>query len=320
MHKNKYTIIINSYPHDDRDIDLSRCLKSLKNQTYQDFRIFIVENYKNSDEARQLVRDLGLEKKTKIIFDPTKKLSYLFNLGWKNADTEHLGYLADDAEADPKWLEEINEELSTHPEVGACSGPIISACFPAGEMHRLYLLSQSNPLLKIVAWPYLHFAMEDKLLEPGILLESGAYTLGASLKESKKYPRQEIDLLTTSSMGIRRSAIKKIKGFNEKYFFNHADGDLFIRLKKAGYKLMFNPKIIVTHHMRLGPSRNAYYIGRDTGRFYKDHIHPKTITGIIGSVLNISMLNTYWILEAIRQRNIRPLRGITAFFTGLFAR
>lgn len=276
----------------------------------------IVENFNKVDDVKRIVKRLDLNKKTKIVFDPTKKLSYLFNLGWKSTETEMLAYLADDAEADQNWLTEISKELKSSSKIGACSGPIISVCFPAGEMHRLYLLSQSNIIMKILSWPYLHFALEDRVLDPGILLESGAYTLGASLKESREYKRQEIDLLTTSGMGIRRSALEKINGFNEDYFFNHADGDLFIRLKKHGYRLIFNPKIVVTHHMTLGPSRNAYFIGRDTGRFYSDHVHPKTISGIIGLVLNVFILNSYWIIESIRQKSFKPLVGIYAFFAG----
>jgi len=317
MSNSQYTIVINTYPHPGRTKELKRCLSSLKRQCYQEFTILIIENFNNADGPKKIAKELGLADRTKVVFDPTKKLSYLFNLGWRNTKTEMLAYLADDAEADVKWLEEIDKELSAHKKVGACSGPIISTCFPAGEMHRLYLLSQSNLLMKIIAWPYLHFALEDRVLDPGILLESGGYTLGASLEQSKKYERQEIDLLTTSSMGIRRSALEKVNGFNEKYFFNHADGDLFIRLKKSGFKLIFNPKIISKHHMAIGPSRNAYFIGRDTGRFYRDHIRPHSPGGLIGAFLNVSILNGYWIIESIRQKSTKPLIGIYAFFVGL---
>ncbi len=314
----KYTVIINSYPNKDRAKNLIRCLRSLDKQTYPNFSILIIENYKDNIDLNRIVSSVKLHKKVEIITDPTKKLSFLFNLGWKKSKTEMLAYLADDAEADKNWLQEINMELDMSKKTGACSGPIISTCYPAGEMHRLYLLSQSSLIMKIVSWPYLHFALEGRVLDPGILLESGAYSLGASLAESKKYPTQEIDLLTTSSMGIRRSALQKIKGFNENYFFNHADGDLFIRLKIAGYKLIFNPKIIAKHHLAIGPSRNAYFIGRDTGRFYRDHIHPRSIPGQIGAFLNLLTLHSYWILSSIKQKSLQPLSGIIGFIKGRY--
>lgn len=318
MSEPKYTIIVNSYPHPGREKDLLRCLGSLISQTYKNFSILIIENNKDTKNLGKILKKVKTSKKISVVADPVKKLSYLFNIGWKNAKTSLLAYIADDAEADKNWLKKINQELSSSKKIGACSGPIVSVCYPAGEMHRLYLMSQSNIFFKLLAWPYLHYAMEDRVLDPGILLESGAYTLGASLEDSKKYGRQEVDLLTTSSMGIRKSALERIKGFNEKYFFNHADGDLFLRLKNAGYSLIFNPKIIAKHHMSLGPSRNAYYIGRDTGRFYRDHIRPHSLKGYTGAILNVFVLNGYWVTQSIKQQSLKPLVGIYAFIRGFF--
>ena len=310
-------VVINTYPHKNRKTDLQRCLNSLAKQSYDNFVITVIENHKNKRLIKKIVAKYKSRLKIHIYSSPAKKLSSLFNLGWKKTKNKYLAYLADDAEAGNDWLKNINKELNKSANIAACSGPIISTCFPAGEMHRLYLLSQSNLIYKILAWPYLHFAMEDKILAPGKLLESGAYTLGASLKRSKKYPRKNIDLLTTSSMGIKRKVLKKVKGFNENYKFNHADGDLFIRIKKAGYKLIFNPKIVAKHYLALGPSRNAYYIGRDTGRFYKDHIRVKSLSGLIGMILNITVLNLYWIYSSVSQKSLKPLSGIFGFIFGV---
>ena len=272
----KFTIIINTYPNETRDEDLKKCLTSVFNQTYQDFEVLVIENFSNKSEIEKVL--LGFAKyreRISVINDPTKKLSYLFNLGWRHAKTELLVFLADDAEADPNWLENINLEMEKDSKIAVVSGPVISKCYPVSEMHRLYVLSRKNLIFKILSWPYLHFAMEDRTLEPGKLFESGAYSIGTALKESKSFSRQEIDLATTTSMGIRKSVLEKLGGFDENFSFNHADGDLFIRIKKLGYKIIFNPKVIAYHNVRIGPSRNAYIIGEDTGKFYRKNIKPK---------------------------------------------
>lgn len=315
---NKFTVIINTYPRVDREEDLKRCLFSIFKQEYKALDILIIENNDNSTDVKMLIKSLGKTPYIiKVINDPKKRLSYLFNLGWKNVKSEYLAYIADDATADKKWLKNINAELEKDNSIGVVTGPVISTCYPAGEMHRLYLISQGNLLLKILAWPYLHFAMEDQVLRPGILFESGAYSIGAGLEDSKKYKKQEIDLATTTSMGIRKSIIEKIGGFDERFNFNHADGDLFIRIKKAGYKIIFTPKVIAHHYVRLGPSRNAYFIGKDTGIFYRKHIRPKSFNGFIGALLNIMVLNLFWIFSAIRDKNTRQLIGIKGFFEGV---
>lgn len=314
----KYTFIINTYPSEKRETELVRNLDSIFNQSYDNFEVLLVENYKDQSKIKPIVERYKHKKqKIRIINDPKKKLSYLFDIGWRKADTELLAYVADDVELEPEWLENAHKELESDKNIAVVTGPILSACFPAGEMHRLYLISQKNFLTKALAWPYLHFAMEDKVLKPGNLFESGAYSLGAAIPEARNYERQEIDLATTSSMGIRKSVIEEIGGFDQRFNFNHADGDLFIRIKKVGYKIIFTPKVVSHHHLRLGPSRNSYIIGLDTGQYYKKHIRPKSFKGFMGAVLNVGFLNLYWIYNAVRIHDPKQLRGISGFLRGI---
>jgi len=314
---NKYTLIINTYPSDGRKKELSRTLDSIFNQTYKDFKVLIVENYKSKEKIKEVTKKFESKaQKLRVINDPKKKLSYLFDIGWRNVDTELVAYVADDVELEPEWLGSVHRELMSDKKIGVVTGPILSSCFPAGEMHRLYLASQKNIFLRILAAPYLYFAMEGKVLFPGNLFESGAYSLGAAIPEARDFPRQEIDLATTSSMGTRRSILEEIDGFDQRFNFNHADGDLFIRIKKAGYKIIFTPKSVSHHHLRLGPSRNAYIIGLDTGSYYKKHVRPKSLRGFIGAILNVTMLNVYWIYNAFRTKDTKQLKGISGFFQG----
>ncbi len=316
--KEKYTFIVNTYPSKLRDKELPRTLKSIFNQSYDDHMVLLVENYKDLSRLNPLLKKHSFDmSRLKLINDSKKKLSHLFEIGWRNAQTELLAYVADDVELEPDWLENAHKELTSDDSIGVVTGPIISTTYPTGEMHRLYLISQKNIFFRILVWPYLHFAMEGKVLAPGNLFESGAYSLGAALPEAKDFPRQEIDLATTSSMVIKISVLEEVGGFDTRFNFNHADGDLFIRIKKVGYKVIFNPKVISHHHLRMGSSRNAYIIGLDTGIFYRKHIRPKSFKGVIGVFLNTLLLNFYWVYNAIRTRDANQLKGISGFIKGL---
>ena len=312
----KITVVVNTYPRLKRDSDLIRCLDSIFAQSYKDFSVVVVENFENTSEVCKVTNNYSADKLL-VICDAKKRLSYLFNVGWCVAKTEFVAFLADDAEACDGWLENIVKELKQNPEVGVATGPLPSQCYPVGEMHRLYLASQRNWFLRLAAWPYLTWVCEGNILKPGYLFESGAYSLGTALSESVTFDRQEIDLATTTSMGMRRDLLKKLGGFDERFNFNHADGDLFIRVTHAGYKIIFNPKICAKHYLRLGPSRNAYFIGKDTGLFYRKNIRPKSVHGLGGALLNVGVLNLYWVYSAIRLRDVRQLRGIVGFFEGL---
>ncbi len=321
---NKYTVIINTYPRKNREEDLTRCLKSVFSQSYgsENIKVVLVENVADALDVNLVLKNANSLKKfggkIQVVTDSTKRLSRLFNVGWQSAKTELLAFVADDVELEKNWLAEANKEILKKDEtIGVITGPIISACFPAGEMHRLYLVAQKNILLKVLSWPYLYFSFENNVFAPGKMFESGVYSFGASLEESKKYPRQEIDLATTSSMVIFKSLLTKLNGFDETFNFNHADGDLFIRLKKAGYKIIFNPKVVSHHYLSLGPSRNAYFIGLDTGIFYKKHVRPKTMKGFVGLILNVLVLNLYWFYAVLKTRSLSPLKGIFGFVKGL---
>ncbi|OGC45110.1 hypothetical protein A2V49_02290 [candidate division WWE3 bacterium RBG_19FT_COMBO_34_6] len=319
--KDRFTFIINTYPSKDRQKQLIKTLNSIYLQSYKDFEILLIENFIDLSKILKIIKKYSRKQQIiKVIYDPTKKLSYLFNLGWRNSQTENIAYVADDVTLDKDWLKNAKEELLNHKKGVIITGPIISNCYPAGEMHRLYLLSQKNIFMKFLSWPYLYFCMEKNILAPGKLFESGAYSLGSSIRQSLKYEKQEIDLATTSSMVLTKTILKKLNGFDERFSFNHADGDLFIRAKAKGYKVIFDPNVRSIHNLRIGPSRNAYIIGIDTARFYKKNIKPKTLKGIIGMIINILFLNCYWLYSSIRLKSPGQLTGIFGFIKGIFGR
>lgn len=313
---NKASVIINTYPRLGRKQDLIRCFNSIERQSYKSFKLIVVENSDDNLDIRSILKSYIKVMDIKVVVNPVKRLSTLFNLGWREAKTEIIAFLADDTEADGDWLKNIVSELSLKNDVGAVSGPVISNCFPTGEMHRLYLNVHKNILTKLLISPYIYFAMDNSPALPGKYFKSGAYSFGSALPESVNWKRQEIDLLTTTSMGIRKSALENLGGFDERFNFNHADGDLFLRLKDAKYKLVFNPNIVVKHFVRIGPSRNAYFIGKDTGIFHRKHLRPNSIKSVIGAVANIAVLNIYWLYSAIHRRDLSQLKGISGYIEG----
>ncbi|PIZ42935.1 hypothetical protein COY33_02340, partial [candidate division WWE3 bacterium CG_4_10_14_0_2_um_filter_42_7] len=238
-------------------------------QTYRNFEVVTVNNGKEG-ETRRLLRNYQKEKnKLTVVEDKTKKLSYLFNLGWKNAskEAEIFAYCADDTEPQKDWLENIVTYLTENPN-SAVSGPTLATTNPPGEMFALHAMMKKNFLLRAILRVYEYFVMEDKTFEPGHWPESGAFTMGAGIPLPHIKTPVEIDLLTSGNMGVTREAMEKVGGFDEHFLFNHADGDLFIRLKRAGYKMIFHPEVTVLHHMRFGPTRFPEIMGRDTAFYY----------------------------------------------------
>lgn len=294
-----------------RPDDLKRCLDSVLKQSYKEFELMVVNN--GDDPAtRQVLKGYDL----KVIEERAKHLSRLFNLGWQNTGSELVAYLADDVELSQEWLSEGLASLERNPRAALATGPLVSPFEFSGEMHALYAKAQKGRFLSGLLKFYNYFVMDNRALEPCVLCQSGAYTIGQGLEPDFSDERQ-VDLATTSAMLFRRSAVASVGGFDQNFIFNHADGDLFVRLKRHGYSIIYNPKMKGVHYNRPGPSRSPFYIGRDTAYFYLKDIRPKSLKGFLAAAMNVLVLNSYWFYKAIKCGDIRQLSGISGFVSGL---
>lgn len=317
----KVSIVVNTV---DRPQDLNCCLTSILNQTYRDFEVVVVNNGTGSEtlELLQVFADKfrGSGVEFKVVNDLTKKLSYLFNLGFKstNRESTYIAYIADDAEAYKDWLENAIKYLESDTKCGAVSGPMLSTANPPGEMFYLRDLASKNIFTKIFLRIYEYFVMEDKTMEPGYWPQSGAFSMGAGIPLPHIKNPIEIDLLTSGNMVATRICMERVGGFDENFYFNHADGDLFIRMKKAGYKMVFHPNVTVLHHMRFGPTRYPWFLGRDTSFYYLKDVRPHSIRGFIGASLNLFVFNSYFIFKGLQLKRVNYIRGITGFIHGIY--
>lgn len=79
--------------------------------------------------------------------------------------------------------------------------------------------------------------------------------------------KREIDFATGACLMVSSEAIKKLKGFNEKYFMYYEDVDLSVRLKKKGYKIIYVPDAVLWHKVAqssgIGSGLNDYFISRN---------------------------------------------------------
>lgn len=296
-----------------RPEDLRRALDSVVRQRFKDLEAVVIDNGDSS-----LTDALLKNYPFRVIKDNTKRLSYLFNLGWKSSDADYLGYVADDAELDPDWIVRGMESFSRNPQAALVTGPLVSPFEFTGEMHALHVRAKKNFFLRIAAYLYDKFILEGKTFEPCVLCESGSYTLGQGFKPDFSEERR-VDLATTSSMMIRRTALEKAGGFDEHFIFNHADGDLFVRLRKQGYEIIYNPAMQAVHYVRMGPSRYPYYIGRDTAYFYLKDIRPRSVRGALAMLANLLILNAYWVYKTAQTGDIQQLKGITGFVNGVIS-
>jgi len=78
----------------------------------------------------------------------------------------------------------------------------------------------------------------------------------------------EVDFATGAAMFVERGVFEKIGLFDEKYFLYLEDMDFCVRAKKAGFKIMYEPKAIIWHKnaqsvQGSGSSLQDYFITRN---------------------------------------------------------
>ncbi len=148
------------------------------------------------------------------------------------------------------------------------------------------------------------------------------------IHEFDKHP--EASAIGGPTLAMRKQAINELHeisrrlrnlgGFDENFLFNHADGDLFVRMRKSGHMLLFSPNVVVFHHVNpTGAVRNAHNLGRDQAYFYMKDISHTKIQNAFRVLLNALYFNAYWVYEAVRKGNPRALNGVLGFALGVIA-
>lgn len=300
-------------PTKNRSQHLARCLESLMRQTYTDFDVLVIDNGSGDDTASVTAR-----YPVRTLIDPSAKLSCLFNLAWRSTEGEIVAFLNDDVVLNEDWLAHAVATLECVPDAGAVGGCTID--MQRRQIARFYDQARRNPLLAAMGWIYNSIVLEGKLFAIGwFSSESGGYGIGvyypASLEHERAFP---VELLTITAVATRRSAVESVGGFDEGYHFTHIDGDFFIRLREAGYCLIFNPRLVAHHFPNpAGLVRGAHELGQDYARFFLRNVRPQSASGWTRLFLNLVFINGFWIYKAARDRTLAPLGGASGMLAGV---
>jgi GT2 family glycosyltransferase len=309
IEKPRVSVIIATY---NRHRDLERCLNSLMRQTFRGSEIIVIDNG-STDNTPSLLKNYSV----KVIRDDTRNLYYIYNLGWRCASADIVSYLSDDSEVEPNWLENSIKTFKEFKGVGAVAGPVIAV----GEQQIMSTYDEvmSSKLLWIFGAIYEKVVTEGKLRSAiATFCESGAFTVGSIFEESRKLEKPvDIDIFGNNNIAVKRSVLEELGGFDENFRWN-GDGDFYLRMRRRGYRLLFNPKAVVWHYpSKQGPTRMAYYIAKDFALFYMKNVRPRNIDSLLRFLLNIFYFNVFWMYKYFKTKRIDQLKGIKGFLDGI---
>lgn len=215
-------------PNKDHIGDLDKCISSLENKcTYKNLEYIIVENNSTEQSTFDYYRDLEEKNpKAKVVFWEGEGFNYpsINNYGVQKASGEYLLFLNNDTEI-------INEECIDE-LVGYCMRDDVGA---VGA--RLYY--------------------EDGTIQhAGVIIGLGGIAghvfPGYEHNELGYFGRivmaQDYSAVTAACLMTKREVFQQVGGFDEKLAVAFNDVDLCLKIREAGYLIVYNPYAELNHY------------------------------------------------------------------------
>lgn len=196
---------------------IRRCLQCLFAQTLKSDQIIVVDASPD-DLTLEVVKEF---ENVVYLRNPNNigRMTTSRNIGLKHAFGDIIAFVDDDAFAAPEWLANIVSTY-TDPTIGAVGGQALNN--QPGELERgVDEIGRLYPDGSIAGY----FAAD-----PGKIIE--------------------VDHIMGCNMSFRKEVIAQLGGFREDYpgiSGKSEDTDMSVRVKKLGYKILFNPEASVLH-------------------------------------------------------------------------
>jgi len=225
------SIIIPNYEHKD---DLKKCIDSIyERSTYKNFEIVIVENNSKSKEIFAYYDLIKIEHNNIKVVNWSGKFNFsaICNYGVSESNGEVLLFLNNDTEViTSTWLEEMLS-YATRKDVGAVGAKL--------------------------------FYPNNLIQHAGVLIACG----GVASHYYCQFPRdafgymrrltfpQNQSAVTGACLMMRRSVFDEIKGFDEGLAVAFNDVDLCMKVRTAGYLIVWTPNAQLYHYESISRGR-----------------------------------------------------------------
>lgn len=232
-----------------RTVDLKRCLEAIKRQTKPVHQLIVTVRDTDQDTWDFLATyDKGILPLEVLTVTVTGVIAAL-NMGLAASTGDIVTVTDDDAEAFPDWLEKIAQHFIDDPSVGAVGG-------------------------------------KDVLYENGVLQDGESDVVGKLQWFGRPIGNhsqgignaREVDLLKGVNMSGRRLALGALK-FDERMLGKgaqvHYEMSFCLAMKRAGWKVIYDPEILVNHFRAQRFDEDQRYVFNPTANF--NQVYNETI-------------------------------------------
>lgn len=239
--------------------DLLRCLASLEAGVSLPMETIVVDNA-SADGSAEAVR-LRFPRARLLQNDVNVGFAAAVNRGLKESRGPYALVLNSDAEVRPGAVETMAGVLDERPDVGVVGPRTVSA-------DGLPQVSFGPPLSPLAEWRQRRLVNGVRERRPEALRRA----------EEMSRVEHEPAWVSASCLLARRQAFEAAGYFDEGFFLYEEDADLCLRVRSAGWRILYTPRAEVVHHLGRSAARDPGRAGleyhRSHLRYYRKHNGP----------------------------------------------
>ncbi|GBR26011.1 O-antigen biosynthesis protein RfbC [Gluconobacter japonicus NBRC 3271] len=224
----KVTIII---PFKDQVETTRQCVEALLTKTaYKAFDIILVNNWSVEDETAAFIEEMQAHPKVSVLtVEEPFNYSRLNNLAVEQTKADYLMFMNNDVFVEHEdWLHIAIGEALSAPDVGAVGAKLL---YPNDTI-------QHAGVIVGPAGIGAHVHRGDPVSEYGFI--------------GRTMLSHEVTAVTAAAMLVRADVFREIGGFDEKELtVAYNDVDLCLKIRDAGYRIIFCAEIVAYHHESL---------------------------------------------------------------------
>ena len=201
---------------------LKKCIDSLEKSTWENYEIILIENNSKESETFAFYDSLKSNPKIKQLYWKGEfNFSAINNFAVSHANGEYIVLLNNDTEViSPNWIEEMLM-FAQRKDVGAVGAKLY---FPNGKIQHGGDIYANEPNHTFFKFP----------------VDSNGY-------ENRLTVVQNYSMVTAACMMISRKVYDSMSGLNENFAVGYNDVDMCLRIRKAGYQIVWTPYAELYH-------------------------------------------------------------------------
>lgn len=235
MKKNKLTIIILN--HNTKEI-LSNCLDSIKKYLNEsDIKIIVSDNNSSDGSVEMLTKKYQW---VKVLSGPNISFSNGNNRARKITNSEYVLFLNSDTLINKNVIKKTLDYMDKNSNVGALTCKLV---LENGKVDK--------DARRRFPTPWISFNR--------LFLNNGKVYWYEDIDEDKIH---EVDAIEGAFFLTRKYILDKVNWFDENYIFDGEDLDLSYQIKKLGYKIVYFPKVYITHLKAVSKNKSELTLKR----------------------------------------------------------